>query len=842
MDRLWTIATHEYRRHVLRRGFLIPLLIVPALVAIAIAVTALGDALRPDRVDRIGYVDPVGYVTESIAARAAAEGGIQWVAYPDADAAQRALAAEEISAYYLLSADSASRQVEVVYADAPRTAATRQMQDMLRLRLLSEQPAEVVHRVTQGSTTVVRLPGAASGSAREFHGAPTIGQLLPVLSGFVLVVLTFISSGYAIGALADEKQDRTIEILLTSTSPAQLMIGKVLGIVGIALTQLAVWSVLSGLLVIGSAQLFDLAWAQDLRADPRALLVALAVSAPSYVLTAAFMTAIAATIAETRVSQQIAWVAITLYMTPLPFIVPMMRNLNSPVIATLSIVPLLAPVVLPLRVAFAQVPAWQVGASIAVQVVCALGALLLAGRALRLGALRYGRRIRWREILGGEPATPREEPLSRGASPRGARAGRTTGRAVRPKIAVILRHELVTMVTKPLFLLMCVGLPLLVFGQLALMTRATDSTPAARADASGGDVSTPAPEVQGVVDQSGLLAALPASIPGDVLVPYADQAQASQALAAGEIGAYWLVPPDYLSSGELICVRPDYSPEAFVGASSAIEWALQVSLLGGDTALAAQVRAPAALNQRAWTSQAASEEEEGLMRLVPMLLSLLVYAVILMSSGLLLRSVSDEKKNRVIEILLISVHPRQLLAGKIAGLGIAGLIQALVWTVLGILLFTWTGGGVELPDSLALSPAVIAWMVVFSVLGYGVYATLYAGAGALVEDWRRATSASFVLALPVLVGFEIALFTTDNPHGTLSVLTSLFPLTAPTIMIKRLVVGGVPWWQPWASAGIMALTIPLIVRGVARMFRAQYLLSGQPWSIRRYLRVLLGRA
>jgi ABC-type Na+ efflux pump permease subunit len=70
----------------------------------------------------------------------------------------------------------------------------------------------------------------------------------------------------------------------------------------------------------------------------------------------------------------------------------------------------------------------------------------------------------------------------------------------------------------------------------------------------------------------------------------------------------------------------------------------------------------------------------------------------------------------------------------------------------------------------------------------------------------------------------------------------MFPFTAPMIMVKRLIVGGVPTWQPWASAGIMALTIPLIVRAVARMFHAQYLLSGQDFSMRRYLRVLLGRS
>ena len=69
----------------------------------------------------------------------------------------------------------------------------------------------------------------------------------------------------------------------------------------------------------------------------------------------------------------------------------------------------------------------------------------------------------------------------------------------------------------------------------------------------------------------------------------------------------------------------------------------------------------------------------------------------------------------------------------------------------------------------------------------------------------------------------------------------LFPLTAPFVMVKRLVIAGLPGWQPPVSAGLLALSIPLVVRAVARMFHAQNLLSGQPFSVKRYLRALLGR-
>jgi ABC-2 type transport system permease protein len=182
-----------------------------------------------------------------------------------------------------------------------------------------------------------------------------------------------------------------------------------------------------------------------------------------------------------------------------------------------------------------------------------------------------------------------------------------------------------------------------------------------------------------------------------------------------------------------------------------------------------------------------------------------------------------------------------LLTGKLVAMGVAGLFQAGVWVLLGGLLYRLLGAPTGLPPGLSLTPSVLAWSVAFSLLGYAVYAALFAGAGALVPDWRKSPQASLVLSLPAIIGFQIGIFTVDNPHGALAIAASLFPLTAPMIVVKRLVVGGVPPWQLWLSAGGMVLSIPLLVRAVARVFRAQHLLSGQPFSAKRYLRVLLGR-
>jgi ABC-2 type transport system permease protein len=548
----------------------------------------------------------------------------------------------------------------------------------------------------------------------------------------------------------------------------------------------------------------------------------------------------------------------------------MLHSLNHPLMILLSLIPFTAPIVLPLRAAFSQLPAWQIGASVAIQVLCSLGAVWLAGQALRLGMLRYGRHLRWRELVGRPAERPfpqRASHTAPGARHQSARhtrnrpfsrkdIGTMRSRRAAGKTWLILWHELVTTVGSPMFVLVCVGVPLLALAQLGMMVYSGQSGSPSRTSITGdriaGDEASPliapGPEVQGYVDLSGLIETVPPPISTGALVRYADEASARQALEGHAIAAFYLIPADYVASGELICIRPDYPLFSPGDAASSMDWMLLVNLLARDanvpqpTWLAAQVWEPMTLETTAWASESAlSEDEASLARLISLLVMLLLYGIILMASGLMLRSISEEKKNRLMEVLLLSVSPRQMLAGKTIALGLAGLIQALIWAAMGYLFFALGGHSSYVPGGITLSPAALTWCVVFALLGYALYASLYAGAGALLPDWGKSRQASLLIALPAFIGFQIGLLSTDNPHGALALSASFFPLTAPFVMVKRLVAGGLPWWQPVVAAGLMVLSLPIVVRAVARMFVAQNLLSGQPFSIKRYLSALLGR-
>jgi len=137
----------------------------------------------------------------------------------------------------------------------------------------------------------------------------------------------------------------------------------------------------------------------------------------------------------------------------------------------------------------------------------------------------------------------------------------------------------------------------------------------------------------------------------------------------------------------------------------------------------------------------------------------------------------------------------------------------------------------------------LAWGIIFFILGYAVYASLMAGLGALAPNMREASQVTIVIMLPLIIPlfFSSSVFVSD-PNGPIATVLSIFPLSAPVAMMARLASGGVPAWQLVLTAFLLAVTAVLIVRGVAGMFRAQALLSGQPIKIKTYLQALLGRS
>ena len=155
------------------------------------------------------------------------------------------------------------------------------------------------------------------------------------------------------------------------------------------------------------------------------------------------------------------------------------------------------------------------------------------------------------------------------------------------------------------------------------------------------------------------------------------------------------------------------------------------------------------------------------------------------------------------------------------------------------LVFRIGGATLRLPPCFSLPISLLIWGIIFFILGYAIYATMMAGAGALTPKLSQYTSVYFVVSSPLLIAYFFSLMLAMRPHSTLAVVLSIFPLSAPIMMITRLTVGNVPLWQPMTAVVLSILMAVLIIRAVARMFRTQMLLSGQPFSIQRYLKALM---
>ena len=207
----------------------------------------------------------------------------------------------------------------------------------------------------------------------------------------------------------------------------------------------------------------------------------------------------------------------------------------------------------------------------------------------------------------------------------------------------------------------------------------------------------------------------------DWLVEYPKVAAAQAALEAEQIDAYTVIPADYIEKGDLTYVKAAHNPFGDRANSDATEWLLSINILG-DPDLAAVIQNP--MNVEV-TSLAPPGEDEikdsWISEVLPNLMAIILYMVIIMTSGLLITAVTDEKKNRVMEVLLSSVSSRQLITGKILALGILGLMMITLWIAVLWAVASFGGQSLSIPEVFRLPTSLIIWACIYAVLGYAIH-------------------------------------------------------------------------------------------------------------------------
>ena len=206
---------------------------------------------------------------------------------------------------------------------------------------------------------------------------------------------------------------------------------------------------------------------------------------------------------------------------------------------------------------------------------------------------------------------------------------------------------------------------------------------------------------------------------------------------------------------------------------------------------------------------------------------MIMYMTTLLYGINVMRAIIEEKTSRVMEVMLASARPMEMMGGKIIGVGAVGLTQVAIWASTAGLYFSYNAlaSGSSLKNIVSLKLAV--FFAVFFLLGYILYSTLCAAIGAMVNSDQEAQQLQFIVMAPMIIAVIMLGSIIQSPNGPTAVWGSLFPLTAPLLMFLRISLEMPPWWQIWLSIGLMILTAYVLVFLCARIYRVGVLMYGK---------------
>jgi len=228
------------------------------------------------------------------------------------------------------------------------------------------------------------------------------------------------------------------------------------------------------------------------------------------------------------------------------------------------------------------------------------------------------------------------------------------------------------------------------------------------------------------------------------------------------------------------------------------------------------------------------EKDTGGTFIISYFLVLILYMTLIFYGQIILRGVIEEKSSRVVEIVLSSLKPYQLMAGKILGIAAVGFTQYAIWALFGIAAVKYSGSiitkffpaaqGFQVPS---IPPYIFIYFVLFFILGYFLYATLYATVGAMVNSEKEAQQLVMPVTMFLVVPILLMMFVIRSPNSSLSVVLSLIPFFAPILMLLRVCILLPSFIQVGGSIVILILTTVLMVWFTAKIYRVGILMYGK---------------
>jgi ABC-2 type transport system permease protein len=273
--------------------------------------------------------------------------------------------------------------------------------------------------------------------------------------------------------------------------------------------------------------------------------------------------------------------------------------------------------------------------------------------------------------------------------------------------------------------------------------------------------------------------------------------------------------------------------ERFERAVSNIIIERRLTKAGLDSKMVAELNKRAELRTVRVTQ--AGEKESGFLESfgISYVLIILLMVMILSTGQILVRSMVEEKSNRIVEVLVSSCTPMDLMFGKIMGLSMLGLVQALLWSVF-IVTAVLTTGVTGLPlEHLWL-------MIVYFVLGFFLYAAVFVALGCLASTEQEAQQMTGYLSVLMMLPFVVVMIAAQNPNSSILVGISMIPFLTPTMMIFRIPIMLPPMWEIAVNLSILIASIFLFAWVAARIFRMGILMTGKRPSVDEIFRWIRG--
>ena len=426
MNKTFLIAKSEYLRRVLTKGFVLGVLLAPVGLVLLFALPLLASLVSSDDGERrVAVLDESGVLYESVAEAVPERFAVERTAAP-LDSLRAQVLDERLDMALVLPAS-------LLDGDGDATAYTRaggglaQFDDVraavrdavreVRLREVgapAEVRAVVDERPGLQSVTVTAAGDAADGAF--------VASAIGYVSGFVIYMLVFIYGAMVMRGVIEEKQNRIVEVMASSVKPFELLMGKVLGIGAVGLTQIALWAALgAAVLAVLGPLLVAFAGAPAPAASPMGappdaadlpfdvgaitalltpgfLLILVLCFLGGYLFYAALFAAVGSAVEQESDAQSLT-VPVTLpAIVPMLFLFPMLEQPDSTLSVVLSILPPFSTVLLPVRVAVTDVPFWQVALSLGLLAAAFVAAIWVAARVYRVGILMYGKKASFRDL------------------------------------------------------------------------------------------------------------------------------------------------------------------------------------------------------------------------------------------------------------------------------------------------------------------------------------------------------------------------------------------------------------------------------------------------------------